>query len=63
MLKSYLSDISFIVDISDFINKIKNVGNDLNFVPTICGSKSGNIFVFAGCPTVLVTNINIKQNG
>lgn len=63
VLKSYLSDISFIVDISDFMNKIKIVGNDLNFVPTVFGSKSGNIFVFVGCPTVLVTNINIKQNG
>lgn len=62
VLKSYLSNISFVVDISDFIKKIKSVGNDLNFVPTVCGSKSGNIFVFAGCPTVFVTNINIKQN-
>lgn len=62
VLKSYLSNISFVVDISNFIKKIKSVGNDLNFVPTVCGSKSGNIFVFAGCPTVFVTNINIKQN-
>lgn len=62
LLKSYLSNISFVVDISEFIKKIKSVGNDLNFVPTVCGSKSGNIFVFAGCPTVFVTSINIKQN-
>lgn len=62
VLKSFHSNISFVVDISDFIKKIKTIGNDLNFVPTVCGSKSGNVFVFAGCPTVLVKNINIKQN-
>ncbi len=62
VLKSYLSNITFVVDISDFIKKNKSVGNDLDFVPTVCGSKSGNIFVFAGSPTVLVTSINIKQN-
>lgn len=61
-LISYLSNISFIVVVSDFILKIKNIGNDLDFVPTVCGAKSGNVFVFAGCPTTIVADINILQN-
>ncbi len=59
---SYISNISFIVDVFDFISKIKYIGDDLDFVPTVCGAKSGNIFVFAGCPTTFVTDINIIQN-
>lgn len=58
---STISNVSFIVDITEFIKKIKYVGNDLNFVPTVCGASSGNIFVYAGCPTVCVKNISINQ--
>ena len=56
-----ISGISFIVGVKDFISRINYVGNDLNFVPTVCGASSGNIFTFAGTPTVLAHNIYIKQ--
>lgn len=56
-----ISNLTFIVDVFDFINKIKYVGNDLNFVPTICWANSGNVFVYAGTPTVYVKDIYIIQ--
>lgn len=62
MKKGKISNITFQIDVDDFIKKIKYVGNDLNFIPTVCGSSSGNIFCYAGTPTVLVKNISIKQN-
>lgn len=56
-----VSDLSFEVDVPTFIKKIKYVGNDLKFVPTICGASSGNIFAYAGTPTVYVENVFIEQ--
>lgn len=59
--KEKISSITFQVEIDDFIKKIKYVGKDLNFIPTVCGASSGNIFCYAGTPTVLVENIFINQ--
>lgn len=56
-----ISGISFIVEVSDFIEKINYIGNDLNFVPTVCGASSGNIFAYAGAPMVYVKDIYILQ--
>lgn len=56
-----ISDVKFIVEVSDFIEKINYIGNDLNFVPTVCGASSGNIFAYAGTPTVYVKDIYFLQ--
>lgn len=56
-----ISDVKFIVEISNFIKRINYIGNDLNFIPTVCGASSGNILVYAGTPTVYVKEIYISQ--
>lgn len=56
-----VSDLTFIVDVTDFIKKINYIGNDLNFVPTVCGASSGNVFAYVGAPTVCVKDIHIVQ--
>ena len=56
-----ISNLKFIVDIEEFIKKIVYIGNDLNFVPSVCNSLSGNIFVYVGSPTVIVKKIYIYK--
>ncbi len=56
-----ISNLSFEVDVLNFIKSIQYVGKDLSFVPTVCGASSGNVFVYAGTPTVYIKNIPIIQ--
>ncbi len=60
-ISNIIKDLTFTIDVMTFIKKISYIGNDLKFVPTICGSYSGNIFQNVGCPTVFVNSIFVKK--
>ena len=47
-------------DISEFLN-VKCICDDLTFVPGICHSTSGSIYVEHGSPTLSFHNINIRN--
>jgi hypothetical protein len=45
----------------ELFKKENSLGNDLNFIPTVCEASSENIFAYAGTPTVHVKDIYILQ--
>lgn len=56
-IKDMVKGGSLIGNTLDILNKVEMVSNDLKFKPGLCGSKSGNVPVTVGEPTIKVSSI------